>query len=214
MSFRIFISIGTILMIITFLLCGENIKIWKRIVSAIVFVVAGVCGTMILAYIEMGRFGGKSFFGAVLISPIIMAIYALIIREKTSDILDICAPAECFMLALMKVQCYLEECCYGIVIGHNQYGKIIRFPSQLTEFAAAIVIGIILLCEVRSNKKSGTVYARYLVIYGICRFVLNLLRETKPFIWILPAGNVWSLVAIAIGIVYLVLQKTRREIKH
>ena len=34
--------------------------------------ITGVFGTMVLAYIEMGTFGGTSFYGAVFLVPVLM----------------------------------------------------------------------------------------------------------------------------------------------
>ena len=212
LSFEIFISIGTILMIIVMLFCGKyyHIKVWKRIVTALFFTVAGVIGVKIMAFIEMGRWNGRSFFGAVLFTPILMVLFSYFIKETPSDILDICAPAEAIMLALMKVDCAIQGCCYGKVIRIDSDGNLIRFPSQVVECLTAILIFIILIMLIYRKKQRGALYYWYMILYGIVRFILNWLRETKPFLLGLPPGNFWALITFIAGGTLMIIHLTRK----
>ena len=114
------------------------------------------------------------------------------------------------MLALLKVQCIVDGCCYGMALRLNSEGRLVRFPSQAVECADALVLAAVLLLMIRMGKGRGRMYAWYMLLYGVCRFGLNLLRETTPFIWIQPAGNFWSLVSIAIGLAILLAARFRR----
>ena len=64
------------------------------------------------------------------------------------------------------------------------------------------------------NKKNrGTIYPWYLIIYGGVRFVLNIFREE----WvttemIMPFGNIWSLVSIAIGVLWLLWIRKHKQV--
>ena len=201
MSFEAFIAIGTALMIAVMLVAGRwlNVKAWQSAASAVVLTAAGIAGAKLMAFIEAGSWGGRSFFGALFFAPLLMTPLALALRVSVGDMLDMCAPAECVMLALLKVQCHLEGCCYGRVQRISMTGQAIRFPSQLVECANAALIMLLLLWIIRRGRARGRVYAWYMVIYGVCRFALNWMRETAPFVWVLPAGNFWALVSLAIG---------------
>lgn len=61
----------------------------------------------------------------------------------------------------------------------------------------------------RKQKNRGRIYPWFMVLYGITRFGWNLLRETKPFVWVLPAGNFWSLIAIVIGVLWLLIDRKK-----
>lgn len=214
MPFKLLLGGGTLLMIAVMLWSGRyyNIHVWKRVLSAIILTLTGLLGTKILALIETGSFAGRSFFGAVLFTPFMMIPVALLLRVKIPDMLDLCAPSECMMLAFMKVHCYISGCCYGMIMYRNQYGKAFRFPSQIVECVTAILLMSVLLIMMSKGKGRGKLYAWYLLLYGILRFILNLFRETTPWIWILPAGNVWSLVSIFIGgIILLYSNKNIKE---
>lgn len=78
-----------------------------------------------------------------------------------------------------------------------------RFPSQIVESLMGLFIAVALLRMFLRGKQEGKLYPLFLVIYGVLRFLLNLLRVTEPFVWILPAGNFWSLISIAAGLLML-----------
>lgn len=213
MPWQVFVSLGTALMILVMLFCGKyySIKVWKRIVTAVVFTLAGVLSVEIMAFIEKGSWGSRSFFGAVFFAPLFMAAFALVIREKPSDILDLCAPSEAAMLALMKVKCYMDGCCYGRLLGVDEHGLDILFPSQIVECIAAIIICFALIWMIHRDKRKGTIYIWYMIIYGITRFVLNWFRATSPFIWVLPAGNFWALISLLVGLALLLVYNHREN---
>ena len=68
---------------------------------------------------------------------------------------------------------------------------------------AALGITLVLLLLLCRGKHAEKLYPLYLVIYGGTRFVLNFLRETRPFVLAVPAGHLWSLVSILIGLLWL-----------
>ena len=212
MSWQVFVSLGTALMILVMLFCGKyyGMKLWKRIVTAVVFTFAGVLSVMIMAFIEKGHWGSRSFFGAVFFAPVFMAIYALLIREKISSVLDICAPSEAAMLILMKIKCSIDGCCYGFLIGMDNKGLEVRFPSQIVEGVTALIICLALVWMIRKGNHRGLIYIMYMIIYGCTRFILNWFRATKPFIWVLPAGNFWALISFIVGLLLLYFVKHRR----
>ena len=195
---------GTIGMLILMLLRRKafpQIRIWKFPIISILLTLAGVSGAMLMFYIESGKFGGTSFFGAILFIPLLL-LPALLLRIRYSTLMDLCAPAECLMLAFMKVDCLVSDCCIGKYLPALE----IQFPSQIVEMLTILVIMLILLQQERSGNNKGKLYGYYLIFYGVTRFVLNWFRYgLTPFVWILPAGNFWSIVAVIAGIFWLLL---------
>ena len=179
---------------------------WKIVITAVLLTVSGTIGTMLLFWIESGNWGGTSFYGAIFFVPVIMTVVAIILKIPAGAMLDLCAPAECIMLALMKLRCLYWGCCAGRVMFTLQDVPI-RFPSQIVELVTIVCVMMALLQFIKKSRYIDQIYAWYLILYGATRFVLNLLRDTKPFVWILPAGNFWSLISITIGILVLCLWK-------
>ena len=212
MPVPVMISLGTILMVLVIGFSGKkfNVSMVKRIILAIVLTVMGVLGTKLMTFIENGDFSGLSFFGAVLFTPFLMIPVALLLKIRISDCLDLCAPAECAMLFIMKIDCQIHGCCFGKVVAIVKVHPV-RFPSQLVESATAVVVLCILLILLYKSNQHGLIYPWYLLIYGVVRFALNLFRETTPFIWNIPAGNFWALICVITGSLILLLVNIRRH---
>ena len=203
------LAIGTVLMIIVMVICRRWIKIpiWKIPIINIVLTVSGTFGAYLLYYIENGRWSGISFYGSILLIPACFIFVSLLIRMKNGELMDACAPAVCAMLALNKVKCLTTGCCKGMVLHVGADGVEKRFPSQLVEMIVAIVLMLILIVFIAKGAFRDLVYPVFLILYGVTRFGLNLLRETTPFVWKLPAGNFWSIVAVLIAIAWIVFYR-------
>lgn len=172
---------------------------WKVIASGIILLPVGIIGTKLMRLVEARTWDGFSFYGAVFTVPLFMTVAAYVLRVKASSLLDICSPAGCIMLALMKINCIDVGCCRGRIIGVDQYETIVRFPSQITELIVSLILLVIILKIIFDGRQRGVVYAWFMLLYGSTRFVLNLFRETTPFILGISSGCLWSIIAVCIG---------------
>lgn len=212
----IYLSIGTAVMYVPILIqtlwCRG--KVLKSVPLTLLLTVAGTLGTYLMYYLESGYIGGTSFYGAVFLVPVLFVPVAKLLRLPYGQALDLCATGECAMLAVMKVQCLLSDCCRGMVLYTDAAGANVRFPSQLAELVNALVLMVILLCLSRKEKNQGKLYPMYMLLYGLTRFVLNLFREGKtPFALGLPAGNFWSVWSVLIGAAVLILLNRKKNHK-
>lgn len=205
------ISLGAVAMFVSMVLRKKQfpqVALWKMIVLTVWLTITGVLGTMILAYIESGKFGGTSFYGAVLMVPVLI-MPAMLMKITHKDILNLCAPAECAMLLIMRFDCLDKGCCFGKYLPNLGF----QFPSQITEMIVALAVMIVL---VRMHRKNSQIqlYPWYMIMYGILRFCIQGLRYggTNPWILGLSAGHFWSLVSITIGVIWLLLSKERKPV--
>lgn len=203
------IGLGGLAMLVSMLLRKKQfpqIAVWKMAVVALLLLITGVCGTMILAYIELGEFGGTSFYGAVFLVPILM-VPAMLMKIEYKDILNLCAPAECAMLFVMRFDCLEKGCCFGRYLPELGF----QFPSQVSEMVVGLTIMAVLI---RMHKKDRQVqlYPWYMIMYGACRFILQGFRYggTDPWVLGLSQGHFWSLVSISVGTVWLLVSKARK----
>lgn len=206
-----FLIIGTVAMFLTMLICRRYIEItlFKTVLFSVLLTISGFVSVKLMFFIENGEWNGLSFFGAVIFVPLFLILVSYLIKERFVKLLNLSAPSICVMLALMKVQCLLTGCCKGRVLYENAAGEVVRFPSQIVELANALVIMAILMLFMRKAKYQGKIYPLFMIIYGGTRFLWNLFRQTEPFIWIMPAGNLWALVSIAIGLVWLLILRKK-----
>ena len=210
----LYLCIGTFAMLIPMLVLGWTYRIqwWKIAAAAVLLTVSGTLSTNIWYFIENGRFDGRSFYGAVFLVPLIFIPVAKLLRMEYGKLLDLSAPSECVMLTLMKYICLTEGCCIGKVLSVTAEGVEVRFPSQLSEAVFALLLAVALILLARNAKNQGKLFPWYMVIYGAGRFVLNLFRETdEAFLFGLPAGNVWSIVSVAVGAAWLYFIARKRN---
>lgn len=205
---RIIVILSGMLGMLLLMLIRRNsfpqIKIWKYPLISAYLTIAGVAGTLLLFFVESGHFGGTSFYGAVLFVPLLM-IPVMLLGISFKDLMDLCAPAECLMLTIMKTDCIMSNCCIGKYLPSLGF----QFPSQIIEMITAFFVMLILLDMEAKAKYRGKLYAWYLILYGTTRFALNWFRYgIKPFVLGLPAGNFWSVIAVILGLVWLAMLRT------
>ena len=183
-----------------------QVAIWKMILLTVWLTVTGVFGTMVLAFIETGKFGGTSFYGAVLLVPILI-LPALLMKISYLDTLNLCAPAECAMLVVMRFDCLDKGCCFGKYLPNLEF----QFPSQIAEMVVGVLVMLTLIWMHRKNRKAQ-LYPWYMILYGVLRFCLQGLRYggSDPWVLGLSQGHLWSLVSILIGTAWLLWSKYRK----
>lgn len=183
-----------------------DIGVTKTIISLIYVAAFGALGTYIMFFIESGRWGGTSFYGTVFIIPLSLFFFSFIAKEKYTKLLDFFVPELCLALGMAKVLCLLNVCCNGFILYREPDGTIVRFPSQIIEMSVALSLMILFLYFEHKGLFKDRFYPLFFVIYGSLRFVVNFFRDDlSAFVWILPSGHFWSIVAIIIGLLWLAL---------
>lgn len=201
----ILLSLCTVMGVCIGLFLGDYIQLpkWKRVVIIVFGYIVSVGGMLGLNWVENQHFGGISYFGAHFGAPvgILLACCAFRLRgDETRDMLDITAPMLSLSIMIIKTNCAIIGCCGGRVLWSTADGREVVFPSQIAECILALLISAYLLYCVRKHKHRGMVIPIFYIIYGVARFYMHLLRNTRPFIGIYPAGNIWSMVSVAIGL--------------
>jgi len=198
------VGTGAMLVLIAILMRCYKVKLWKSIPIALLLTITGTLGTYIWFFLEASSFGARSYYGAVFLVPLGFWYVAKWMRIPYGALMDFCAPAECVMLAIMKYQCLVDGCCGGILLPASLLGPNTIFPSQIVELINALLLMVILMAMGFRKKHRGKIYAWYMVIYGATRFILNFFREYNPPLLLgLPAGHLWSLLSIFIGVLWL-----------
>ena len=205
LKFILALVVGTLVMASVMLICRKwySISIIRILICSVLLTVSGLISVSVMYFIENWQFGGLSFFGGVFFVPLFMLPVSRLVSVNGIDLIDLSAPSVSAMLAVMKVQCLRDGCCKGRVLCISEAGNIVRFPSQIVELISGLVIMTVLISLMNNEKNRGKIYPYFLIIYGCVRFALNWLRETTPFVWILPAGNFWSIIAIIIGALWI-----------
>lgn len=215
----IYILIGTILMGICGFFQSKLYKVewWKSLILTICFTGFGVLGTFILCLVETGKWGGTSFYGSVLFIPLLVIPLKFILKIDYKTIVSMAAPQICLMLGVMKINCATAGCCYGILIDIN--GELVKLPIQIIESVLGFVLAGALIALQFRKIWMNYMYEVFLISYGIMRLVINFFRgDIEAFVWILPAGHLWSIVAILSGLIWIILNifvfSNKKELKN
>lgn len=210
----LFLLIGCVGMFISVFIQSFKYKIclWKSIVIALALTVFGTLGAMLMFFVENGYFDGFSFFGAIFLIPIVFYPLALLIREKYSNVMDSSAPAGCVILIIMRVNCIRSNCCRGMSLYMAEDGSDIRFPVREAEITFAVILCVLLIILSYKGKLNGILYPAYMISYGVGRFILNCFRmEFYTTDMILPFGNIWAIVSVVTGIIWIIFFKRYKD---
>ena len=193
-----------------------NLSVSKCIVFTLFLAILGTLGTKILAILESAlRYAvtgtnqpaGMSFYGAVFLVFGTIGLCGLVLKLKPEDSRDLSAIPGLSQVAFMRIGCFLNGCCGGwlVTIGNKSF----HWPTQVIEsFFDFLIIAWLLVCE---SKNKRHLYPRFMLSYGIVRFLLEFLRDTEKIYLHMSDGQWCSLISITIAIIALVLKRSEKK---
>ena len=167
----------------------KNIVDWVLALIEIMFIfgILFSLSTPINNIISMAFLNDTSanFFYNIFVLPLGLILAAIIFKLSPMRFTDYIAPAMSLALILYKIACFCDGCCYGVPT--EKFGLINRwsgrkdFPIQLVELACAIVMFIIILIvRKKKDRKPGTLYPLFMLMYCASRFVSEFWRDDYP----------------------------------
>jgi prolipoprotein diacylglyceryl transferase len=144
-------------------------------------------------------------------------------KQPLREFLDACSPAAAFGYGIGRIGCFLS--------GDGDYGKPTSLPwgmsfpngvvpttqrvhpAPLYELIIWCAIGAILwhmgTKSLKGPKAKGEIFCTYLILTGIARFLVEIIRINPPWILGMSNAQVASLVSILAGAVFLWRIKTQ-----
>jgi len=166
--------------------------------------------------------GGLVFYGG-LIAGILFGILYLIRRKMpVLRVTDLVAPQIALGIALARVGCFLNGCCFGEAshlpwackfppdsqAGWVMAGTAIH-PTQIYSAIANFVLFVILRGMLSRSFRPGTVFGSFLVLYGGWRFFIDNLRHYEEHMRVgamwggLTLNQIASIAMIVVGLLLL-----------
>ena len=163
--------------------------------------------------------GGLTLYGGVVLA--IAAVWWQARRRGVPFLViaDIFAPGVVLGIGITRIGCFLAGCCFG---GACSTGVGVRFPpgspawhvfgdaavhpSQLYASAGGFAVFVLLLLLERWRPARGATFGRFLVLYGLVRFLVDFTRyyEPRQVMALGWSNNQWiSLGMVAAGVVLL-----------
>ena len=160
--------------------------------------------------------GGLTMYGGVLAAMAAAWLYARRRELPFLRLADVVAPSLGLGLMVTRLGCFLNGCCYGkptdvawgvvfpeATFGGTLFGATPLHPTQLYSSLEGLVVLLVLLLFDRRARPDGHVFALYLVLTGIGRFVLDFFRYYEANVYVagpLTVNQIISLGALAIGV--------------
>ncbi len=170
--------------------------------------------------------GGLAFFGGLTVGGVAMIWVMQREGARILDVADSVAPAVPLAQAIGRWGNYFNQELYGgptdlpwalEIAPENRVSGYTEFetfhPTFLYEsLLNLLVVGIILWVEKRFKPAPGSLFALYLILYGIVRFSMELLRTDDQNEFLGIRNNGWiALGASILGVIgYLHLQRRAR----
>lgn len=175
--------------------------------------------------------GGLVFFGG-LIGAVVASLYYFK-RKKMSFLLyaDIFSPGIAIGHVFGRFGCLMAGCCHGRLSGEHWYSIVFPnvpttfapvgvhlYPTQIIEMSGEFLIFLVLVLFRKHKKFDGQVFAFYLILYSILRFLNEMLRGDVDRGYIIKnvisTSQGVSLLLFTIGISLLVWGYKKTRSKH
>ncbi|MGD9142171.1 MAG: prolipoprotein diacylglyceryl transferase [bacterium] len=163
--------------------------------------------------------GGLTFYGGLIAAVVTGVLYIKRRRLPASEITDILAPQIALGIAIARVGCFLNGCCFGkesslpwacafppdSLAGSVMHGLRLH-PVQIYAVIANLIIAIALWRLLKRKLPAGTVFSCLLVFYGAWRFIVDFWRYYEDEMLLGSGGvsvsvnQVVSIVLIIVGI--------------
>lgn len=145
---------------------------------------------------------GANYFGLIFFAPLLVVAFCFLVKVNPLAQLDLITPAYPLALIFVKIICFTDGCCRGVrwIYGfYNPTSRLIEFPVQLLESAAALLLFVfLLLC--RKKFKKGTAFPIYLISYSAIRFFTEFLRVEPAVFMGLKTYQILCIVGVVVGI--------------
>ncbi len=172
--------------------------------------------------------GGETSYGAFL-GLLFVWLYVKKQKLKFLEILDLFVPYIVLAMAITRIGCFLNWCCYGIQSNLpwaiQVSNDVSRHPTQIYMFLVNLMIFILLINfkKIRQNrktkrtrfnlliKKPASLFFLFLLVYSFVRFFIDFLREYEYTIFGLALSQ-W--LCIAIFVFAIIFLKARTKTTH
>jgi phosphatidylglycerol:prolipoprotein diacylglycerol transferase len=181
--------------------------------------------------------GGMTSYGGIFLAILFTWLYIRKQKELTfAKILDLYAPYVALALAIGRIGCFLNWCCYGQASSMpwaiKVSGDFARHPTQIYESIAYLITFFILMklkrvkeevhsrAETRGKKfrgfemnygkgiaeQKGFIFLSFLILYSVFRFLIDFMREYAHY-WRGLAESQWICIIIVVISLVIILRK-------
>jgi phosphatidylglycerol:prolipoprotein diacylglycerol transferase len=137
--------------------------------------------------------GGLTLYGGIILATLAVWYFCRRRRVAFLPLADVLAPQVSLGIGITRIGCFLNGCCYGrptdgplgVVFPEScaagwETGCAALHPTQLYSSAGGFAVFALLLLWERHHSFPGATFARFLLLSGLTRFLVDLLRHYQP----------------------------------
>lgn len=137
--------------------------------------------------------GGLTLYGGIVLATLTVYVMARRRRIPFLVIADIFSPGVILGIGITRIGCFLAGCCFGNPTGLGcgvvfpgdapatlHFGPVAVHPSQLYGSGGGFLIFAALLLLERVWNYRGATFGRFLLLYGVSRFLVDFSRYYEP----------------------------------
>jgi phosphatidylglycerol:prolipoprotein diacylglycerol transferase len=159
--------------------------------------------------------GGLTAYGAVLGASLGIWLYCRAAQIPAGSFFHMFAPAVILSLAIGRVGCILNGCCWGVACSlpwgiqytspaSGGFGAGVIHPTQLYEIMFNVAAFGVLLKLRDRVRPDGSLFLVFLGLYSVYRVSMDFLRPGTPFLFGLHQAQVIGIVVLAISLPLLI----------
>lgn len=166
--------------------------------------------------------GGYVVYGGILAAVPVLIFWSRKKKSSTLAWMDLLLPGVALAQSLGRIGCFLAGCCYGkptdsplgvvFPVGSLAPAGVRLLPTQLFSSAGDLMLCALLLLAEGKDKREGATTGRYLLFYGVGRFLIEFLRsDERGNVGVLSTSQFISLFVVAAGIILLTQIGRKKE---
>jgi len=190
---------------------------------SLILLIAGVLGSRLLfVLLNLGdylkhplsilnlREGGLSLHGGLILGFLCVLWFCRSRKISLWSLLDAISPSFIIGIAIGRIGCFLNGCCYGKVTGlpwgvvfTSAHITLARHPSQIYEMLLDLAVFALLLYWQGRKRFEGEVFLFSLLLYSVVRFIVEFFREGLFFFWGLSLAQYGSILIIVLCLILI-----------
>src|SRR5450432_3377082 len=158
--------------------------------------------------------GGLVYYGGLIGATVAAMIYFRWKKLPLWKMTDVFAPSVALGSVFGRIGCLLNGCCYGracdlpwaihFPADHETHGAAVH-PTEIYDALLNLILYVFLAWLFRRKKFDGQIFATYLILYAVCRSIVEYFRGDYPADHVHSGLTSAQLVSIPIFITGLAL---------
>lgn len=164
---------------------------------------------------------GFVIYGAIIGGALGVFYYSKRKKWNVFKVFDLVIPSVALAQGIGRIGCFLSGCCYGkattlpwgVEFKNSLYAPsgVLRHPTQIYSSIFDILLAVFLLQYDKKKRKEGRVFALYVIIYSVGRFLVEFLRDDpRGSVGVFSTSQFISIITLVFGVILYNIDKLKK----